>query len=219
MFTLPTSPLERSCVLDPLTAFYEFVPRAAPAEPFPATLLADELEVEREYRLILTGFNGLYRYDIQDVVRVTGWHATAPRLEFVEKSGNMLSITGEKLGDAHVAEAFARAGRELGRELRGSLCVRVGDLPRYVVAVEGLEPEALDGFVARYDEILCECNFEYGFHRGRGALLAPRGLWLRPGTYERWFQARAARVADSQIKHPWLFRSEPLLRAELEAGA
>ena len=47
---------------------FEFIPDAedgaAPARP----LLAHELEAGKRYRILLTGLNGLYRYDLSDVV-------------------------------------------------------------------------------------------------------------------------------------------------------
>jgi hypothetical protein len=52
--------------------------------------------------VLLTGANGLYRYDLNDVVEVRGCHERTPRVAFVRKGRDMLSITGEKLHLDHV---------------------------------------------------------------------------------------------------------------------
>ena len=53
--------------------FYEFVPEDQIDRPDPDVLLPHQLEEGRKYVLILTNGAGLYRYNIGDVVRVTGF--------------------------------------------------------------------------------------------------------------------------------------------------
>ncbi len=45
-------------------------------------LLMDELEVGKEYELIVTNLSGFYRYRLGDVIRVTGYHNECPMLVF-----------------------------------------------------------------------------------------------------------------------------------------
>ena len=75
----------------------------------PPVLLAHELEVGRRYGVVLSGANGLYRYDLNDVVEVQGRHHRAPLLAFVRKGRDMTSITGEKLHVNHVRDAVRQA--------------------------------------------------------------------------------------------------------------
>ena len=41
--------------------------------------------------------NGLYRYDLGDVVRIVGWCGEAPRMVFVRKAGSGFRRRGETL--------------------------------------------------------------------------------------------------------------------------
>ena len=45
-------------------------------------LLMNELEVGKNYEIIITNFSGLYRYRIMDIVKVTGYYNNAPKIEF-----------------------------------------------------------------------------------------------------------------------------------------
>ena len=59
------------------TYFYEFIPADDP-DPYLAgerpPLLLHELEAGRRYLIVQTGPHGLYRYDIEDIVEVNGFH-------------------------------------------------------------------------------------------------------------------------------------------------
>jgi len=81
---------------------FEFLPEDDAVQTDP--LLCDELVVGARYRVLLTAHNGLYRYDINDVIEVTGFHGCCPMVRFVRKGRDMTSLTGEKL---HVDQCLA----------------------------------------------------------------------------------------------------------------
>ena len=60
--------------------FYEFVPEDEIDKPDPTVLLPHQLEVGKTYVLILTNGSGLYRYNIGDVIRVSGFERRAPTI-------------------------------------------------------------------------------------------------------------------------------------------
>ena len=86
---------------DPVLAlssgFYEFVDAADNC------YLSDELELGKEYRVIATYGNGLYRYDSGDHVSVSGFIDQTPMLRFIGRSSLNSDLCGEKLCDAFVA--------------------------------------------------------------------------------------------------------------------
>jgi hypothetical protein len=75
--------------------------------------LAHALDVGQEYSVVLTTGGGLYRYDLGDVVRVTGRVGQCPVVTFVGRK-HVVDWRGEKLHEAHVARVlsstFAREG-------------------------------------------------------------------------------------------------------------
>lgn len=95
-------------VLDVPGAFFEFIPEGDEGR----TLLADELEAGAAYRVVMSNDAGLYRYDLGDYVRVTGFWNQAPTLEFLHRGAHVSSLSGEKLTERQVVEAVESAFKE-----------------------------------------------------------------------------------------------------------
>lgn len=152
-----------------------------------------ELELGKQYRLVVSTSAGLYRYDLNDVVEVTGFVDAAPLLRFVRKGRSVLSVTGEKVSEEQVVALIARHAPKL----RGfTLGVRMGEVPTYVLAVEG-DPAGLQDF----DAALRGANVEYDEKRKTQRLGEAEVLVLAEGTYARHREARvAAGAPHAQLK-------------------
>jgi hypothetical protein len=83
--------------------FFEFVDKAGNVLP------AWRLSEGEIYSVVLTTSGGLYRYRLQDEVRVDGRVGDVPSLMFVGKEHNVSDHRGEKLSEAFVIEAIAAA--------------------------------------------------------------------------------------------------------------
>lgn len=209
-FSIPLGTEGSHGVVAVLGHVLEFVPEG---QPEATPVLADRLEVGGRYRVVITAANGLWRYDINDIVECAGYFQKTAEIRFLHKGGNMLSITGEKVGESHVVEAMAR----LHPALHGfSVVVELGDPPRYRVAVEphgALDSAGASALAQAFDRALAEVNLEYAAKRSSGRLGPPEVLVLPPGAYER---ERARRVAagapDAHVKPPHLSRDPELLR-------
>ncbi len=174
-----------------------------------------ELERGRSYRLVITTSAGLYRYDLDDIVEVTGHLGRAPVLRFVRKGSKILSLTGEKVSEAQVLRAAAVLGPLTGLTAAHRRCAR----PCIQLAVEGLAPGAdLPALAARFDAALREANIEYEAKRATDRLGPAELVPLPPGTYERF---RAALVAggapDTQVKDLVIATREATWEALLSA--
>lgn len=88
--------------------YYEFIPADESSTTGAMPLQCHELEVGKQYKIILTNRNGLYRYDIHDIIEVRGFYNSTPVIAFSRKGDDMLNITGEKLHVNHFIEAFRR---------------------------------------------------------------------------------------------------------------
>src|SRR5205085_10402305 len=102
-----------SGVLDVTSHYFEFIPEDEIDRPQPTVLAAHELEEGRTYFILPTTAFGLYRYNIYDVVRCTGFHNRSPLVEFLSKCAYFSNLTGEKLSEYHVAGAMTEVLREL----------------------------------------------------------------------------------------------------------
>src|SRR5262249_48643438 len=117
--------------------FYEFIPEEQAERPDPDVLLAGDLEVGQSYVVVLSTTAGLYRYNINDVVRVTGKKGRTPVVEFLYRAGATSSIIGEKLTEEQVVGAVGALCNRLGLTLEGfTLAPAAQGFPRYVLLAE-----------------------------------------------------------------------------------
>ncbi len=69
--------------------------------------LAHQLELGHSYSVIMTTGGGLYRYELNDMVEVTGFIDRCPTLRFLGKAEAVVDIFGEKLNEYHVQEVVS----------------------------------------------------------------------------------------------------------------
>jgi hypothetical protein len=213
-----TIPFADDCsagALDVVSNFFEFIPEDEYESESPTPRLAHELEVGRDYYILLTTPSGLWRYDIRDVVRCRGFHRQAPLLEFLHKGAHMSSMTGEKLAESQVVRAVGSAVEALGLRLSHfTLCPVFADPatssgPGYRLLVERRDlPGGFDtnAFCARVDAELTRENPEYADKRHSARLARIELTPVSDGSWARFARTRQSRVGGSveQYKHPCL---------------
>jgi hypothetical protein len=215
IIAIPVEDAESGGVLAVDTHFYEFIPEELANQHDPPTLLAHELEVGRDYVVILTTSAGLYRYNIGDVVSVRRFIGTTPVLEFRYRHGNTCSLTGEKLTEDQVASAVSEASSLLGLSLQTfTLCPVHRPFPHYALISElGTKPDCnlLRHFLHELDRDLGRRNIEYQSKRASRRLGAPEFWILPPGSFAALRNRRIAQGAsDAQVKFACLTRDSSL---------
>ncbi len=98
------------------SCFFEFLPADAPAD-CTDTLNIDQLEVGKEYEIIITNLSGFYRYRIKDVIRVLGYEGESPKITFAYRKSQLLDLAGDKITENMMDETIRRTGEELGVNL------------------------------------------------------------------------------------------------------
>ena len=209
-----------SGVLDILSHFFEFIPEEEIESRSPTVLLAQELQSGRNYYILLTTSSGLYRYNIMDLVRVSGFFGKTPEIEFLGKGHAFSSMTGEKVSEFQVVQGVREARDRMdGAESRGSGwkglsngCVfspMSGDPCGYSLAAErekGCTRESWREFLRRFEEHLGSINVEYRSKRDSGRLAGPVLHVVRPGTFDGMKQKHLAETGGcgEQYKHRFL---------------
>ncbi len=216
--SIPVSGEGAGGVLDVRSQFYEFIPEEAIEDKPVRTVLAHEVEKGKRYFIVLTTASGFYRYDIRDLVEITGFYHQAPVLKFLNKGRHISSITGEKISEFQVVEAVNHTARqfELGLE---SYCMfpKWGKIPHYGLLVEEGTAGTQNlwaGFLKELDRELCRLNYEYQSKRS-SVRLGPVSLFFAPkGTFaaikEERLRARGGRL--EQYKHVFLVPDENWIR-------
>jgi hypothetical protein len=204
-FSLPVEDHSAAGVLAVQSNFYEFI-EEEDADEAPRTLLCHQLVEGRRYYLIVTGANGLYRYDMNDIVEVRGFHGRTPKVAFVRKGRDMLNITGEKLHQNHVLHALGEAERGAGLGVWQLRLIPDVEASRYDLLVELRRPPsthgALSDFAIAFDRALARVNIEYESKRTSARLLPPRLFVMREGWSERLCREEFAR-GRREIQHKW----------------
>jgi hypothetical protein len=175
--------------------------------------------VGERYYILLTTPAGLYRYDISDVVEVTGRYHGLPLLEFVHKGPDMLNLMGEKVHSRQVALAVMRASEALGALVsKAQVIPNVAD-GRYDLLLETPRSTSLSALARAIDVELSNLNSEYQTKRDSGRLGALHPLRMRPGWGQRLQAADVANGSrETQYKWPFVRHHwDETSRAEVDA--
>jgi sterol desaturase/sphingolipid hydroxylase (fatty acid hydroxylase superfamily) len=173
------------------THFFEFVERHRWDCAEPEFLTLDKLRKHTDYYVIVTTPSGLYRYFINDLVRVTGFLHRMPLLKFMQKGKGVTSITGEKIYESQVLAAVRQVLEQLGRTSRFVMMLADEAAQRYHLYVEtdaGEKPES-QLLAQMVDAQLRAVNVEYDAKRESGRLAEIAAAWLKPGTEEAYKHA------------------------------
>ncbi len=187
-------------------AFLEFIPAEDIDAADPTVLRSHELEAGAEYFILVTNHSGLWRYNIRDRVRVTGYFGESPVIAFLSKGAHTTSLTGEKLTEDQVVSAVAAASNDYSLAIqRFTAQPHFAATPYYLVTVES-EGALPDGFAKTVDQKLQAVNVEYSAKRRSGRLGCARTATDSPTRFcdreLRILQARSGRA--EQYKHQYL---------------
>lgn len=182
------------------SCFYEFIP----TEDESRILCLDELEVGKEYEIIITTQSGLYRYRCGDVIKVVDYLGECPYIQFAYRKGQLLNLAGEKTTEAHMQAAVDRIAEEAGcRILNWTVDSVITAQPcHYLLMLENNEGKDLREYTPYADKVLREINPRYAHFADRGVLGKVQIVNLEAGTNAAWISNRekASGTSVSMIK-------------------
>ncbi|XP_050209473.1 probable indole-3-acetic acid-amido synthetase GH3.1 [Mercurialis annua] len=90
-------PSDVSYTIIPNTAYFEFLPHDCDSSGLicdspPKLVDLVDVEVGKEYEIVVTTFAGLYRYRVGDILRVSGFHNSSPQFQFIGRKNVLLGI-------------------------------------------------------------------------------------------------------------------------------
>lgn len=166
---------------------FEFIEESQRQKDDPEVLGADQLEIGKSYYILITNGSGLYRYDINDIVRVEGFFNRFPLFRFLQKGEGVTSLTGEKLSEAHVMQAVDAAA--VARNIKVEFYTMFCDVQNYIYKLyvefpAGTTQNLKKSFLELVDEHIKYVNPEYSAKRESSRLNAPVLVDLKPNSYE-----------------------------------
>ena len=100
--SFPLENVKNGSVIAYNSFFYEFIQVSDDKLENRSPKLLDELELGERYCVVVTTNAGLYRYNTNDIVEVTGFYHKIPIVKFVGRINNFSDILGEKLKNSFV---------------------------------------------------------------------------------------------------------------------
>ncbi|MBN1554690.1 MAG: GH3 auxin-responsive promoter family protein [Phycisphaerae bacterium] len=206
-FSVPLEDETSAGVAEITSNLLEFIPADQHEKTNPDTLRAHELQVGEEYFLVTTNWAGLYRYNLDDRVRVVDFFEQSPVFEFLSRGLHTANITGEKITEHQVVEAMRIARRKTRQAVeRFVMQPRFAQTPYYELR---MEPDGLaDPMVLAetLDEALGELNMEYASKRKDRRLGPIQPILLPDGALEQAERENIRRRhgRSEQYKHQYL---------------
>ena len=217
LFSAPMDVNTKNALLLLDSAFYEFIPMNEYGEFEDRTVLVDELVEGNEYDLVVTNLSGLYRYRMNDIIKVTGFYNKCPYIEFVRRNWEQLNVEAERTDANAVINAVEDAAKATDSAINGYSAredVVPGRIPKYVFYVEAAKCDDPDTFCEILAGSLTENNEYLGAKIKAGRIGKPEVRFLRKDTYKRYSQMLIddGVLGVSQIKPPVILKDEDKIR-------
>ncbi len=172
--------------------FYEFIPVEEFNSDNPKVLHLGEVELNKNYSMVISTNSGLWRYKIGDTIRFT--ELRPYRFLISGRTKHCINVFGEDLFVEHAEKALATACRETGAIIENYTAA-----PRYYESkakgchewvVEFIkEPQNLGEFTRLLDRELCDLNDDYKAKRQKNAAIEmPVVHNLPSGTFYGWLK-------------------------------
>ena len=207
---------EGEYMLIPWGGFYEFIPAEEGAPQQPLTM--DQLEVGKEYELIVTNLSGFYRYRLGDVIRVTGYYHECPMIVLSYRKSQMVSMYGEKLTEKALHIAVEAMAEESGTPiLEYSVFADTDSSPgHYTVLLESdreIRPDRWPYYSEILNRRLCETHDSYRQKIEKKIMLPLQVRFVQPQTYALYRDLKVMGGASpNQIKPLHVITDERLKR-------
>ncbi|MEP0270346.1 MAG: GH3 auxin-responsive promoter family protein [Balneola sp.] len=174
--------------------FYEFVPFSELDQKNPKTLTLDEVEVGKNYAIIITTNAGLWRYRIGDTVTFTSINPY--RIKISGRTKHFINAFGEELiienAESAIAEACKKTHATIDNFTAGPIYLEEGQKGGHEWVIEFThEPNDLTRFKKLLDEHLREINSDYDAKRYKDIALQEPVIHVVPkGSFYEWMKNR-----------------------------
>lgn len=198
--------------------FYEFIPSEGWDERFPKTLTIGEVELHKNYAMLVSTNGGLWRYKIGDTIKFTSKYPH--RIKITGRTKHFINAFGEEVIIENAEEALAAACWQTEAELSNFTAA-----PQYfnqgtkgahewVIEFEK-EPKDTSDFILILDKELRAINSDYDAKRYKDLALGPPIVHVAPkDTFHRWLKQKGK--LGGQHKVPRLSNDREIIEEILE---
>lgn len=186
--------------------FYEFMPFEEIGKDDPKTLSLEQVEIGKNYAVIISTNAGLWRYLIGDTVSFTSTHPY--RIHITGRTKHFINAFGEEIIIDNAEKALQVACQKTGAIIceytAGPIYFSDDSAGAHEWLIEfEKEPESLDYFTDVLDNALKSVNSDYEAKRHKGMTLQMPKIHNMPrGTFHEWLRSKGK--LGGQFKVPRL---------------
>jgi len=183
--------------------FYEFIPVDEISEEHPSVLNLSDVEIGKNYAMIITTNAGLWRYNIGDTVKFTS--ISPYRIRISGRTKHFINAFGEEVIVENAETAVMRAcevtGAVIDNFTAAPIYLEKGKRGGHEWIIEfKIKPDSLERFTRILDETLREINSDYDAKRTRDlALVAPKVHCAEAGTFYNWMKKRGKLGGQNKV--------------------
>lgn len=174
--------------------FYEFLPMEHFGEDNPKTLGLADVELNKNYALIISTNGGMWRYMIGDTIRFTS--LSPYRIQITGRTKHFINAFGEELIVDNAEKALTKACTETGAIIRDYTACPIyfnedeAGGHEWIIEFEQ-QPSNVEAFTDIMDDALRELNSDYDAKRFKDmALRRPVVHIAQEGTFYNWLKGR-----------------------------
>jgi hypothetical protein len=193
--------------------YFEFIHESELEKENPVITPMYEVKPGQRYCMLVTTSSGLYRYNMNDLLEITGYHHQFPTLKFIQKINGTVSLTGEKLHERQFIEAVKVVEQKTSRKV--AFFVGFADTNNsnyrfyYEFADQNITDAEGEEFTKMVDAELQQYNMEYKEKRASDRVKAPETYLLGSESFERFKAACIDKgYRDGQFKVNLLMQDE-----------
>ncbi len=183
--------------------YFEFIPAEDFDKENPKTLRLDEVEINKNYALLISTNAGLWRYKIGDTIRFT---SLSPfRIKITGRTKHFINAFGEELVIENAESAMTKACNLTGATINNFTAAPVFFSENNKAAHEWIvefivPPKNLEEFITILDNSLREINSDYDSKRYKDlALQRPIVHSASEGTFYNWLKKKGKIGAQNKV--------------------
>ena len=183
--------------------FYEFIPFEEINSDQPRTLGLEEVEIGKNYAVVITTNAGLWRYKIGDTVKFTSIDPF--RIKITGRTKHFINAFGEELiienAESAVTKACQSTEAVVNNFTAGPRYIESGKKGGHEWVIEfEKDPEDFTKFCEVLDSSLKELNSDYEAKRYKDlALIAPVVHRVESGTFYEWMRKRGKLGGQNKV--------------------
>jgi hypothetical protein len=183
--------------------FYEFIPMEELENENPTAIPLSEIELDRNYAMVISTNSGLWRYNIGDTVKFTSKHPY--RIKISGRTKHFMNAFGEEVivenAEAAITRACEMTGAVIDNFTAAPVYLKEGKKGRHEWIIEfKIPPTDEQEFTRILDETLRAINSDYDAKRTKDlALIEPKVHSAGEGTFYNWMKRRGKLGGQNKV--------------------